>query len=204
MLALDQGDVDEACVRLGEALALARAAGDPPLWGVTLAMLGQAARAQGDVGAAASHLAEDLAASRDVAPGVGGLARAWMTIGEGLAALVAGDHDAAGGFFREAIRVLTHEWRSVRMPAHRVILDGLAAVARASGNLARAARLLGATIGSDTDRWGRRQLSVWRPGLDAVALRAAMGEEAFAAAWAEGEAMSPEQASAYALEDDRP
>jgi len=50
----------------------------------------------------------------------------------------------------------------------------------------------------------------WTPRDDDEALtaaraaRAALGEEAFAAAWAEGRAMTLEQAIAYALEEEPP
>jgi hypothetical protein len=35
-------------------------------------------------------------------------------------------------------------------------------------------------------------------------VRAALGEEVFTAAWAEGRAMTPEQAISYALEEEGP
>jgi hypothetical protein len=49
---------------------------------------------------------------------------------------------------------------------------------------------------------GTREVRVWRLGFEQsmTDVRASLGDAAFAAAWAEGRAMSMEQAVAYALE----
>jgi hypothetical protein len=75
-------------------------------------------------------------------------------------------------------------------------------VARVDGTPDRAARLLGAAQAlRDTIR--RRFSAGQARELDAevALLRAALGGPAFAAAWAEGRAMSLEQAVAYALDE---
>ncbi len=74
-------------------------------------------------------------------------------------------------------------------------LLGLAGVASAQGQAARAARLFGAAGGDPPPIPAHRH--EWERNMAAV--RAQLDEEAFAAAWAEGRAMALEQAIAYAL-----
>jgi hypothetical protein len=68
----------------------------------------------------------------------------------------------------------------------------------------RAARLLGASEASldaiDDDGW--QPLARRWHGRELTAVRAALDETALAAGWAEGRAMPPEHAVAYALEED--
>ncbi|HUG38093.1 MAG TPA: hypothetical protein VML54_14135 [Candidatus Limnocylindrales bacterium] len=80
------------------------------------------------------------------------------------------------------------------------VLAGLAGAAACTGDHARAARLLGAAEAL-RDASGTREMPDWPRAndQDVAAVRAALGDEAFAAAWAEGRAMSMEQAVAYAL-----
>ncbi len=83
-------------------------------------------------------------------------------------------------------------------------LGGLGVVAASEGQFERAARLLGvaARISQDT---GMGLVPLEQSHHDhAIDLtRAALGEQDFAALWAEGSEMSLEQAIAYAMEDDR-
>jgi hypothetical protein len=80
-------------------------------------------------------------------------------------------------------------------------LEGLASVAWTRGHLEHAARLHGAAA---TLRRGTFVLYVWdeRVARDrqVAAVRTALGEEAFAAAWAAGQSMTLEEATALALE----
>jgi hypothetical protein len=86
-----------------------------------------------------------------------------------------------------------------------MLLDGLAGLAASQAQPARALRLAGAAAGlreslgkshsHNVREWLERKLEPARQGL---------GAEATAAAWAEGQAMSPEQAVAYALETPAP
>jgi hypothetical protein len=81
-------------------------------------------------------------------------------------------------------------------------LEGLAAVAVAQGQPERAARLIGAAealrevIGAPLPPADRAEHD-----RSVAAGRTARGEEAFAAAWAEGRAMTLVQAIRYAMED---
>jgi hypothetical protein len=79
----------------------------------------------------------------------------------------------------------------------------LAQVAAAEGNAAEAARLFGAfsalrqALPTNFYLFG----VFYKPESSLTAVRAALTPEAFAAAWAEGQAMSLQQALACALED---
>ena len=59
---------------------------------------------------------------------------------------------------------------------------------------------------AEREATGRREVQVIRAinERDTAETRAALGEAAFAAAWAEGRAMTLEQAVAYALDEPRP
>jgi hypothetical protein len=107
----------------------------------------------------------------------------------------------------EAARVLFAESLAIRQALGKQReaakdLEWLAAVATAQGQSLRAARLLGA---AESMREASRALLPparrTEYEREVAAVRAALGEEAFAAAWAEGRAMSPEQAVQYALDE---
>jgi hypothetical protein len=121
----------------------------------------------------------------------------------GRAWLGQGDVAQAQRLLAESLRL----WRDLARLDHvAVAMAGLAEVAAVQGRPRRAARLLGAveTLRATTPA-ASRMLSVLAPTERAVrAARDAMGEEAFAAARAEGAALSPEQAIAEALEESTP
>jgi non-specific serine/threonine protein kinase len=106
---------------------------------------------------------------------------------------------------RQALALRRDLARAGGMPGGAgVSLALLACVASAQGRAARAARLFGAV---EHRPWSgpRRILSpeqrdIYDRGV--ATARAALGEAAFAAAWAAGGAMAPEDAVAYALADD--
>jgi hypothetical protein len=81
-------------------------------------------------------------------------------------------------------------------------LDGLAAVASGQGDPERAARLLGAAAALRENR-SIPLPPVERADLDRVmaGVRASLGEAAFAAAWAQGQAMPLEQIIDEALQE---
>ena len=84
-------------------------------------------------------------------------------------------------------------------------LIGLARVAEASGRPERSARLLGAAHAL-LEAIGARLGVVHRTEQERceAAVRAHLGAAALAAAWAEGQAMTLEQASNFALEEGNP
>ena len=79
------------------------------------------------------------------------------------------------------------------------ILECLAALAGDAGSHREAARLFGAAH-AIRQRMGAVRFKVWDAGYEAsvAALRNAMGDDDFDAAWAEGAALSTEEAIAYA------
>jgi hypothetical protein len=104
-------------------------------------------------------------------------------------------------------RVLRRENLALRRevgnaPAIAQSLQGFAAMAGRQQQWERAARLSGAAEAVYADLGTALPVNsgaeYWRMVSDA---RSALGEEAFAAAWAEGRAMSLEAAVGYALQD---
>jgi DNA-binding CsgD family transcriptional regulator len=79
------------------------------------------------------------------------------------------------------------------------ILECLAALASDAGSYREAARLFGAADGI-RQRRGAVRLKIWDAGYQAsvAGLRDALGDQGFEAAWAEGAALSTEEAIAYA------
>jgi hypothetical protein len=129
----------------------------------------------------------------DNTSGVGG-----ALLGLGLVALGEGDGAAARARFTESLAIAKRLGERVRI---HWSLEGLAAVAVIDGWHEQAARLYGAASA------GREQVGVpatlmereiHEPRLAAV--RAALGEEAFTAAWEAGRALSLEDAVRYAME----
>ena len=120
----------------------------------------------------------------------------------GMIASIRGDHERAAAAFEENLR-LTQEMGDTVAMVHNLL--GLAGVAAGRGEPVCAARLWGssealqeATGSSVADSpFVRSQYDY--EGLLAAA-RSRLDEAAFEAAWAEGRAMTPEQAVEYALD----
>jgi DNA-binding CsgD family transcriptional regulator len=117
-----------------------------------------------------------------------------------LAALLdrrAGEHASAEAILAEGIELISDQRGIVFAPD---MLDATAALRADVGSDADGARMFAAA------RRGRQEMgtvpqfrSAWDVGSEIDVLRARMGEEAFASAWAEGEGLSLEDALAYAL-----
>ena len=89
----------------------------------------------------------------------------------------------------------------LRSPNYMVI-DAMAVVAAARGDAGRCARLRGAADSLMAERHHYRRANLeWEYAPYIAAARAALGDEAFEAAYSEGRAMTPEQAVEYALTD---
>jgi predicted ATPase/DNA-binding CsgD family transcriptional regulator len=193
-----QHDVAAARRSVEEGLALFRDVGD--LWGIarSLSMLGEMTIAAGDAGTAQALLSESLALHREVEDRLG-VTRSLFALGD--AALVQGDVQSARRIYAECVTLLAEL-------GDRLVLAqcfaGLATVAATDGHFVRAARLSGATAAL-VEAVGGTESSLtdvidFARGLAIV--RAELSEEAFAVAWADGQAMSLEQAMAYALESE--
>jgi predicted ATPase/DNA-binding SARP family transcriptional activator len=196
-VASDQRNYEEAWALFEESLAIHREAGDKCGIAWLLNRLGRVALSQGNYEAARALLEESLAIHRELGSKWG---IAWSLCFLGTFALSQGDYGAARALLEESLaifRELGSKWGIAS------ILEGLAALAVAQAQSERAARLFGAEEGL------REAMGAPLPPADraehdrsVAAVRTALGEEGFAAAWAEGQRMELEQAIACALEAD--
>jgi non-specific serine/threonine protein kinase len=177
-----------------EGLTLFRELNDKLGMAWALNMLGELARLGGDYERAGMAYEESLAISRQI----GAKLRGSLT--HDMLAFVAqhqGDYDRAEAIFLEGL-ALAQELGSKHQSAYSLAL--LAGPVGAKGQPKRAARLLGASE-AIFEAWGVGPVAADKPELDRylAAARAQLDEAAFKAAWAEGRAMSLEEAVAYAL-----
>ncbi len=129
--------------------------------------------------------------------GSGGVGKiAWSLVELGRIMLAQGDSERAAGSLRESL-LLTREIKSdIQM---RFSIAALSAVLQAQGQSVKAVHLLGALESEPEHRSVPSARADYRECLEAT--KAALGEEAFATAWAEGRALTMEQAITYALEN---
>ena len=189
-----QGRLDEATAVLEEALAVARETGDPWLIAHPVLGLGELARIRGDLARARAFYEESLALARDA----GDRMQVAMALNNlGMVAITEGDHEAARPFHRQALDIAL-EFAETRQIVGA--LEGLGAVFCAADEPVRGVRLLAAVDGL-FEAMGHAIEPVDRPVYEAImrAARAALTEEAFNAAWAEGRRMTMDEAVAYAL-----
>jgi predicted ATPase/class 3 adenylate cyclase len=192
-----EGDDERARALLENGLALARELGDRGAAAHVLNGLGLLALNRREYRKAAELFEEGLALLRERGD------QWWFSAslnGLALAALRQGDHARASAFYCESLGLL----RPLRNQDLSIeCLEGGASLALARDRAERAARLFGAAQvlrhdsnfrlpPSDPEGYDR----------DAAAARATLGEEAFAAAWAEGQAMTFDRALAYAAEEE--
>ncbi len=183
-----------------ESLLLARDVGDRGDVAYVLNALGEIARLQNDYQLASILYSEALALRREIGEKSGIIGTVHNL---GHIALHEGDYARAIALFKESLaltQTLDEAWLGTV-----VCLAGLAGVATAMRQPERAARLFGAAEALIE----RRQL-VWPPAdraeydRNVAAARAQLDESTFNAAWAEGRAMTLEQAIAYALQTQAP
>jgi predicted ATPase/class 3 adenylate cyclase len=195
--ALLRGEAGAAEATLQEALAVQRQLGDTNCSAHSLCDLGVLALERGNVPAALGLLDQSLVLFQEIVrnPGV---ARTLAYLG--LAYCTTGDVQQAADAYLAGLRI-------DRMLANRRraagCLDGLAEVALVAGEPERAARLLGAASGVR----GVLPPLPLPPALTAkhervlLDVRQALGEDAWAAAYAAGQALTLEQAIAEAREE---
>jgi hypothetical protein len=159
-----------------------------------VAVLGRVARGEGDNARARALYEESLAICRETGQKEG-IASALAALGD--LDLVGGEVDSAQARCRESLALFSQLGYRRSIAAGLV---GLARVAEARGQPERSARLLGAALAL-LDGIGTRLGAIERAEQErcASAVRAELGEEVFAAAWAEGRAMPLEQVIEYAL-----
>jgi tetratricopeptide (TPR) repeat protein len=191
-IALAHRDYARAKVLFQEELALGRQHDDQIVVASALLTLARVARAEGDAARAVALFEESLVKSLDHSEALGTLVRYEL----GKATLEQGDYERATALLREC--VTEHQELGWTIPCG---LEGLGAVAAAQGASARAARLWGAAeaireaTGLTMDAHDAPDYARW-----VTSARAPFESADFNAAWAEGRAMSVEQAIAYAGE----
>jgi predicted ATPase/DNA-binding CsgD family transcriptional regulator len=199
------GDEALARARFEEALALRRALGDRVQIGYSLANLASLAWAQGDDAPARALLEESRAVVRRVGRPMG-LA---TLLDLATALCLRGDHATARSLLEEDLA----RYRALdNRRAAAEVLRGFAFVAGAQANHDRALRLAGAAgalqTGADPSSSPDADAgapAAWRTTYHRLLATArAVLQEAGAAAWVEGQAMSFGRAVAYALSPDDP
>jgi len=196
-LALIQGKYQEAFERFEENLAYFRKKDRREYIARALYYSGLAARVYGNFEQASQLYNEALGISREIL---------YSDIEElsldelGKIAFARGEYDLARAYFEEALRI---PGSGLTLFIHRdpkmITLEALAYTLAAQDQMERAAHLLGAT-----ETWHQRFIKTRIPGegvereAHLAAVRAALGEDAFTAAWEAGKAMTLEQAIAYA------
>jgi DNA-binding CsgD family transcriptional regulator len=185
-----RGDLPRAAALAEESLVFYRAVGAKAFSAAPLGLLGEIAQVQGEP-TRARELAEAGVAILKEAGSPWDTARVLGNLARIVAAQ--GDLEAACALYQESFAVLN----VYTNPLAARCLDGLASVVAAQGSRVWAARLWGAA-----DALRQRLGAVMEPFVrtdyeqTVAAARLALGEQAFAAAWAEGHAMTPEQALA--------
>jgi predicted ATPase/class 3 adenylate cyclase/DNA-binding CsgD family transcriptional regulator len=188
MAALAAGDA--AAARNATAAACLHAAGAPPgMSALSRAFSAQAALADGDLVAARRAADEAIATAA-------GWYSMWALITRARVAFAQDEPDQAERDAHDALTCATEFGAQLGISD---ILECLAATASDVGRQQEAARLFGAAHALQRSL-GAVRFKVWNAGHEAsiAALRSAMGENDFDTAWAEGAAMSTEEAIAYA------
>jgi predicted ATPase/DNA-binding NarL/FixJ family response regulator len=185
------GDFDTAATLFEESLEASRNLKHKWVVGLVLSNMGVNTRRKGDYATAVALGEESLAIFRTL-----GAQRltAMALCFTGHAVRLQGDLERAAGLYRESLTMFGEtgdKWFAIEC------IEGLALIARAQGNAERAARHLGAA------ETARKAFAITPEARDQEHLQAALRERPdgtlFAAAWAEGRAMTLEQAVEYAL-----
>jgi non-specific serine/threonine protein kinase len=190
-----EGDYSRAKVLCEESAALGRELGLKDLLALDLAQLGHIARDATDYEQASTFYTESLAFAREHGEKY---VIAYALRNMGVLALHTCDYERAAALFTESIDL----WRAPNWVTEECLV-GMAEIACAEKRYERAACLFGA---GDTLREAlgvRRSPRIQiRYDERVAATRAALGDAAFAAAWAKGRAMTLEQAVEYALTEE--
>jgi ATP/maltotriose-dependent transcriptional regulator MalT len=184
-------DVAQVHALLDESFALARKVGDKVVMAFCLNLWGMLALSEGDTARAASQIEQALALFQEIQL-QRGMALSLFALAQ--VAMVEGDYARSQVLYEQGLRMARKGGGKRTLPAG---LEGLAAAVAAQGNLVWATHLWGAAEAL------REALRTPLPPIEqtsyrraVTAARTGLGEQAFAAAWARGRTMSPEQALA--------
>jgi len=188
---------DHAAVRsyYEQALSLSREIGARGLEANTLNSLGVWSMEQGDNAQAQDYLEQSIAVYREI----GDRGNATVALSNlGNIARDRGDYPAARAYYKEATEIL-HQLGNHRLLA--VLLECFAYLELHQAHSERAARVWGAA-NSLREAIGAPLPPVEREEYESslANLRENLGESAFSAAWAEGSAMTGDQAARYVLD----
>ncbi len=196
VVAGDQGDYERAVAFYEESLALSRELGAKDTIAMVLNNLAIVASHQRDFVAARSLYQESLGIFRELRDK---RSIAVSAVNLGIVASHQGDYPAARSLLEESLSI---QLESADKGSICHELDAFGILAAAQRQAERAARLLGAAEAL------REAIDAPLPpserashDSDIAGVRAALGEEAFATAWAQGRAMTLEQAIEYALKE---
>ncbi len=194
LVASQEGDYSAARPLIEESLAIHRELGSKRGLALSLTRLGLVASSQGHHAAAQVLLEESLAIQLD--SGEGRMVAIALS-DLGLVSWRRGDHSRARALLEESL-AMQRKVQEKRMIA--LCLERLAGVSATEGRPTEGAQLFGAAEAL-REAMGAPLAPVEQDEYDrsVAAAREALGEEAFEAAWAEGRAMTMEEAIAYAL-----
>jgi hypothetical protein len=195
-LAFLRGDADQCRAILTECLATARTVGDRQCIAIALEFLGEATSAESGAEAGAS-LNESLRLYRELGDLAGGANVENML---GRLDCLNGRYASGREHYRASLR-LTKDWAwMLRITGS---LDGLAVVAAGQDQPERALRLATASTRLREEA-GAERSPIEQAELDRalVSVREVLGQAAVAAAWAVGQAMTLDEAIAYALKEE--
>lgn len=193
-----QGNLERARQLLRESLAEQEEAGNRPMTLEVLVELGQVALAQGDLERAMEIVDEALAGSRSLGSEAGIVSSTRALRLAGQVARAQGQIEQARALLRESLAYARD--RDVYLAVE--VVESLASVLAAGGAGDIAARLWGAASAvREAQSWPLPPVARRDYDRDVAAARVQFGEATFAAAWAEGCAMTLEQAVAYELRE---
>ncbi len=186
-----RGDTDAASLVLQESLLFVHDVGDQCMLAMILQEMAYIAYTQHDIGLATAHLQESLTLYHAMGE----------TFLEAGALCDLGNLARGQGETIQATRLYREGMALARQISHEEAIGwnllGLAQVARTEEQWSRAARLFAAadnmvSLQADMEHveWSEYERGV-------TEVRAALGEERFAAAWAEGRTLTPEQSLAF-------
>jgi predicted ATPase/DNA-binding SARP family transcriptional activator/DNA-binding CsgD family transcriptional regulator len=196
----EEGDYARGATLWEESLALAKEVGDDHSIGTALTSLGHVALLQRDFERVKVHSEEALGFAHELGSAGVEIAPSNL-INLGLASLGLGEHERAMGSFEEAL-VMSQDMG--RTPQVIEALEGMASLAGARGKAAHAARLWGAAEAArevtGISAFTPDELALHEPHLALASSQ--LGDQAWQEALAEGQAMSLEGATVYALTEE--